>query len=156
MLTRAVLNLLTHLKLPPTSFWLKKTGAAFLNPSLKMTIKNWPTDRSQSKQKTTLQWHQNYCSDPTCGGRNYILKWVFFFFVQWILADRYIRRREMWVVSLKSWSSVEFKSKKIFLNFVFFRGVIEDWSFVWTMGSLAWLFTFSTIFFKLRSFLRKH
>ena len=33
------------------------------------------------------------CSDPTCGGRNYILKWVFF--VQKILADRYIHRREM-------------------------------------------------------------
>ena len=22
---------------------------------------------------------QSFCSDPTCGGRNYILKWVFFF-----------------------------------------------------------------------------
>ena len=49
---------------------------------------------------------------------NYILKW--FFFVHSILADRYIHRREMWVVSLKSCSSVEFKTKKIFLNFVFF------------------------------------
>ena len=53
------------------------------------------------------------------GGRNYILKW--FFFVQTILADRYIRRREMWVASLKSWSSVEFKIKKMFLIFVFFE-----------------------------------
>ena len=31
------------------------------------------------------------CSDPSWGGRNYILKWVFF--VQSILADRYIYRR---------------------------------------------------------------
>ena len=43
------------------------------------------------------------------------------FFVQSILADRYIHRREMWVVSLKSSSSVEFETKKIFLNFIFFE-----------------------------------
>ena len=43
------------------------------------------------------------------------------FFVQTILADRYIHRREMWVASLKSWSSVEFKIKKMFLIFVFFE-----------------------------------
>ena len=53
---------------------------------------------------------QNMCSIPTCGGRNYILKWVFF--VQTILADRYIHRREMWVVSLESTSSVEFETRK--------------------------------------------
>ena len=41
----------------------------------------------------TLQKH-NHCSDPTCGGGgNYILKWVFF--VQSLLADRYVRRREI-------------------------------------------------------------
>ena len=28
------------------------------------------------KNKLTIK---NYCSDPTCGGRNYILKWIFFF-----------------------------------------------------------------------------
>ena len=44
-----------------------------------------------------------------------------FFFVPWILADRYIHRREMCVVSLKSSSSVEFEIKKIFLNFDFFE-----------------------------------
>ena len=42
------------------------------------------------------------------------------FFVQTILADPYNRRREMWVVSLKSSSSAEFETKKIFLKFVFF------------------------------------
>ena len=36
---------------------------------------------------------QDYCSDPTCRGRNYILIWVFF--VRTILADRYIHCREM-------------------------------------------------------------
>ena len=44
-----------------------------------------------------------------------------FFFVHSILADRYIHRREMLVVSLKSSSSVEFKIKKIFFNFVIFE-----------------------------------
>ena len=40
------------------------------------------------------------------------------FFVQSILADRYIHRREMLLVSLKISFSVEFEIKKIFLNFV--------------------------------------
>ena len=54
------------------------------------------------------------CSDPSWGGgRNYILKRVFF--VQSILADRYINRRELRLVSLESLSSVEYGIKKIFL-----------------------------------------
>ena len=83
---------------------------------------------------------------PLVGGRNYILKWVFF--VPWILADRYIHRREMCVVSLKSSSSVEFEIKKIFLNFVFFRGVIENSSFMWTLD--IW-FTFVHFYHNFRS-----
>ena len=61
----------------------------------------------------------NYCSDPTfSGGRNYILNW--FFFVQSILADRYIHCRELCAVSLESPSSVEYGIKKFFfLIFVF-------------------------------------
>ena len=51
------------------------------------------------------------------GGRNYILKWIFF--VQSILAGRYIHRRELRLVSLESLSSVEYGIKKIFL--IFFR-----------------------------------
>ena len=43
------------------------------------------------------------------------------FFVQSILVHRYIHRKEMWVVSLKSSSSVELETKKIFFNFVFFE-----------------------------------
>ena len=53
-----------------------------------------------------------YCSDPSWGGRNYILKR--FFFVQSILADRYIHRRELRQVSLESLSRVEYGIKKIF------------------------------------------
>ena len=45
--------------------------------------------------------------------------WVFF--VQTILADRYIHLREIWVVSLKSSSSAEFETKKIFFSFFFFE-----------------------------------
>ena len=59
------------------------------------------------------------CSDPSWGGRNYILNW--FFFVQSILADRYIHRRELRLVSLESSSSVEYGIKKIFL-FSFLTG----------------------------------
>ena len=60
------------------------------------------------------------CSDPSWGGRNYILKWVFF--VQSILADRYIHRRELRLVSLESLSSVEYGIKKIFFWLLFFTG----------------------------------
>ena len=37
-----------------------------------------------------------------------------FFFVQTILADRYIHRRELRLVSLESLSSVEYGIKKVF------------------------------------------
>ena len=91
-----------------------------------------------------------YCSEHPCGGRNYILKWVFF--VQSILADRYIHRREMWVVSLKSASSVQFKIKKIFLIFVFFEDlsrfkVCEHAIFAW------FCLTFSKIFVQIKALL---
>ena len=52
------------------------------------------------------------------GGGNYILKWVFLLS---ILADRYIHRRELRLVSLKSLSSVEYGIKTIFFIFVFYR-----------------------------------
>ena len=54
------------------------------------------------------------------GGRNYILNWVFF---QSILADRYIHRRELRMVSLESLSSVEYGIQKIFSIFVFDREI---------------------------------
>ena len=50
--------------------------------------------------------HAYFCSDPLKLGRNYILKQVFV--VQTILADRYNHRRELWVESLKTPSSVEY------------------------------------------------
>ena len=79
-----------------------------------------------------------------------------FFFVPWILADRYIHRREMCVVSLKSSSIVEFEIKKIFLNFVFFEELsrfkvsCEHWIF----GLL--LFTFTVIFVRINVFSSKN
>ena len=45
------------------------------------------------------------------------------FFVQSILADRYIHRRELTLVSLESLSSVEYGIKKIFSFFVFDREI---------------------------------
>ena len=95
-----------------------------------------------------------FCSDPTCGGGGTIYS-NGFFSVPWILADRYIHRREMCVVSLKSSTSVEFEIKKIFLNFVFFEELsrfkvsCEHWIF----GSL--LFTFTVIFVRINVFLLK-
>ena len=51
-----------------------------------------------------------------------------FFFVQTIFADRYIHRRELRLVSLKSSSSIENGIKKIFFCIVFLQGVIEVWT----------------------------
>ena len=75
-----------------------------------------------------------------------------FFFVQSILADRYIHRREIWVVSLKSSFSLEFEIKKIFLNFVFFEGLlrIEVLSEHVIFGMIS--FTFSVIFLQIMIF----
>ena len=77
------------------------------------------------------------------GRRNYILNWVFF--VQSILADRYIHRRELWVVSLKSPASVEYGIKKIF-QFSFFTGSYWGLKFC---EHLTVLFTFSVVFAKI-------
>ena len=54
---------------------------------------------------------------PLEGGRTIYSNGVFF--VQSILADRYIHRRELRLVSLESLSSVEYGIEKIFFNFVF-------------------------------------
>ena len=84
--------------------WSKKNSSAYV-----------------SDTKIFLAYFFSYFFVPTPleGGRNYILKWVFF--VQSILADRYIHRRELRLVSLESLSSVEHGIKKIFLIFVFYR-----------------------------------
>ena len=63
---------------------------------------------------------------PLEGGGNYILKWVFF--VQTILAHRYIHRRELRLVSIESLSSVEYGIKKIFL-FSFLTGSYRGLNF---------------------------
>ena len=74
------------------------------------------------------------------------------FFGQAILADRYIHRREIWVVSLKSCSSVEFKIKNIFLNFVFFEELsrIEVLCEQGIFGMI--FFTFDVIFLQIKIF----
>ena len=58
---------------------------------------------------------------PRGGGRTTYSNWVFF--VQAISTDRYINRRKLWVVSLKSPSSVsvEYGNKKIFFLILFSR-----------------------------------
>ena len=88
-------------------------------------------------------------------GRNYIRGTIYsngFFFVQSILADRYIHRREMWVVSLKSCSSVEFKIKKIFWISFFFEQLSRI-EILCEHGIFGMnLFTFSVIFLQIKLF----
>ena len=69
------------------------------------------------------------------------------FFVQKVLADRY--RREMRVASLKSSSSAEVKSKKIFLRFRGLRFGVN------TAYLARFLFTFSVIFVHIKIVPRK-
>ena len=62
------------------------------------------------------------------------------FFVQLIFADRYIHRREMWVVSLKSCSSVKFKIKKI-TNFLESSGMNSLTKFaIYSVMSIKWTY----------------
>ena len=93
------------------------------------------------------------CSDTTCWGGSIYLNG--FFFVQTILADRYIHRTEMWVVSLESSSSKEFVFCKILLNFVFFEELsrFESSSEHVIFGSL--LFTFSVISVRINISIKK-
>ena len=65
--------------------------------------------------------------------------------MQSILVDRYIHRREIWVVSLKSWSSAELKIQKIFFDFCFFRSY-RGLKFCVKTG---YLLTFSVIFLQI-------
>ena len=70
-----------------------------------------------------------------------------FFFVQSILADRYVHRTEMSVISLKSSSSLEFVTKKIFFSFEFLElSRIEVLCEPVIFGMIS--FNFSVFFFK--------
>ena len=71
------------------------------------------------------------------------------FFVQSILADRYIHRRELRLVSLESLSSVEYGIKKIFQIFVFFSRSYRGLNFC---VNTRYLFTFSVIFLQIKMF----
>ena len=63
----------------------------------------------------------------------------------------------MLVVSLKSSSSVEIKTKKIFFNFVFFPGVIEGHVILCEHVTIDMiLFNFSVIFHQIRTYFLKN
>ena len=65
-------------------------------------------------KKFNMQYNGlNYCSDPTCAERSYIVKWVFF--STEILADQYNYRRDMRLVSLKISTSVKFETSNFFI-----------------------------------------
>ena len=93
---------------------------------------------SLERRQTCYQWRrvgnktnpELYCSDPSWGGRNYILKWVVF--VQTILADRYNNRRELWLVSLEIPSRLQYGIKKIFAIFNFYRE-LSRLKFLWKL-----------------------
>ena len=79
---------------------------------------------------------------PLRGGRNYILKWVFF--VQSIFAGRYIHRRELRLVSSESSSSIEYGIKKILLIFAFHKQ-LSRFKVLWILDVIhLFLFTFLT------------
>ena len=68
------------------------------------------------------------------------------FFVQTIVVDRYIHRRELRLVSLESLSSVVYGNKKIFFYFRFLQGLIGVLTFEKIERIPLIFFTFSGIF----------
>ena len=79
-----------------------------------------------------------------------------FFFVQSILADRYIHRRELRLVSLESLSSAEYGIKKICFKFRFFFGALSRIEVLCEHGIIGMiLFTFRVIFLKIKIFSTK-
>ena len=105
----------------------------------------------------------NNCSEPTCGGRNYLLNW--FFFVQTILANRYIHRREMLLVSLISSSIVEFEIKKILFEFCIFEEIskfkfcVNTWYLAWfcsLLGKLSFELSFFFLKTKIQHYNSRH
>ena len=92
-----------------------------------------------------------YCSEPSWGGRNYILKWFFLFRQFWPI-DIFVVQ-SLWVASLKSPSSLEYGIKKFFWisyfagsywGFEVIEGVIEvfwiiDWfpMFLLTLSGIS-------------------
>ena len=64
------------------------------------------------------------CSDPTLVGREELYNKIVFF-VQSILADRFIHRRELCVLSLESTYILEYGIEKIFSELYSLKGVIE-------------------------------
>ena len=89
-----------------------------------------------------IEW-KFFVPTPLDGGRNYILNWDFF--VHTILADRYIHRRELWVLSLKNPSSLAYWITKIFW-ISFSRAIYQSLIFCEHTGWFAlFLFTFPEV-----------
>ena len=84
---------------------------------------------------------------PLVGGGTICSNGVFF--VQTILADRCIHRREMWVISIKSSPRVKFEINNFF-NFVFLEELFKNSWEHWIFGSL--LFPFSVYFVRFNIF----
>ena len=89
---------------------IKHGGLQFIHPIFKLISPSRPKCLSKT-----------FCFDPHFSGEGGTIYSTGIFFVQSILADRYIHRRELWVVSLKNPSRVEYGIKKIFSIFVFYR-----------------------------------
>ena len=86
---------------------------------------------------------------PLDGGRNYILKSVFC--VQTILADRYIHRRELRLVSLESLSSEEIGIN--FFLFSFFTGSYRGLNFgEKRVNSVDFIHIFQNVWLETRQF----
>ena len=85
-----------------------------------------------------------------------------FFFVQTILADRFIHRREMLALSLKSSSSVEFEIKRFFYYRFFFKELsrfevlCEHVIFGMILFTIWGIFVQIKIFFYKKSFHKKN
>ena len=96
-----------------------------------------------------------YCSDPSWGGGGGTIYSTGFIFVQSILADRYIHHRELRLVSLKSFSSVEYGIKKIFW-FSFLTGRYRGLNFRENrVNSVDFIHLFSEFFIKIWRILMK-
>ena len=92
----------------------------------------------RSKQKSTRLNHKKefLLRPPLCGEGGTLYSNGFF--VQTILADRYIHRRELWVKALESTYILEYRNATIFSNFVFHRE-LSRFKVLWIFDSFSHL-----------------
>ena len=97
----------------------------------------------------------DFCSDSSWGGGGGTIYSTGFFFVQSILADRYIHRTELRLVSLESLSSVEYGIKKFFW-FSFLTGRYRGLTFRENgVNSVDFIHLFSELLTKISPILMK-